>query len=250
MATLLEQMYRGTGLSAPYSVKTKDRFAKQAGYTPLNTGGADYYSPATNKKPTAYSAAKPKQSEKKYGLIDGRVKLPSHIENQGLYDLSEKSKFDYFTDAAAKNTVGGIVQTGQGLWQGITGPTGQADRALYDYTWESAYNPQKAGNLQYYLDKKKAAEENTFLDKNTLGYKMLESAGKDMQKATEDMSETGKFFTNVAGAVAQNALVAPLAFINPSLAAGVMATSAAGHSIKQQADSRKTPERSKFSWCS
>lgn len=41
----------------------------------------------------------------KYGTVNGKTTLPSHIENQGLYDLNEKTKFDYFADSTAKSLV-------------------------------------------------------------------------------------------------------------------------------------------------
>ncbi len=101
MATLLEQMYRGVGLSAPYSVKTKDRFAKQAGYTPLDTGGADYYSPATNKKPTAYSAAKPKTTSKeKYG---NSLSVPASMFDE---ENKKRNKLNYIVNENYQMTKG------------------------------------------------------------------------------------------------------------------------------------------------
>ena len=182
----------------------------------------------------------------KYGTVNGEIEIPYYIKNQGLYDLSKKTKFDYFADSVTKGAVGSIAQVGDSLKQSLTGETGKADRALYDFTMESAYNPSKANQLKSYIAQKQTADRNTSLNTDTFGYKMLDSSQKDMQKVTEGMSDTGRFLTNVAGSVVQNALVAPLAFINPSLAAGVMATSAAGHSIKQQADSGKTLKEANF----
>ena len=57
-----------------------------------------------------------------------------------------------------------------------------------------------------------------------------------MNKATEGMSDSGKYLTNIASTAAQNAYLMPLAAVNPSLAAGAMAVSAVGQSTKQRAD--------------
>ena len=198
-----------------------------------------YGSSQTTTQPT-------KTKTPKYSTVNGEIEIPYYIKNQGVYDLSEKTKFDYFADSVTKGAVGSIAQVGDSLKQSLTGETGKADRALYDFTMESAYNPSKANQLKGYIAQKQTADRSTSLNTDTFGYKMLDSSQKDMQKVTEGMSDTGRFLTNVAGSVAQNALVSPLAFISPSLAAGVMATSAAGHSIKQQADSGKTLKEANF----
>ena len=176
----------------------------------------------------------------KYGTVNGKTTLPSHIENQGLYDLNEKTKFDYFADSTAKSLVGGAIQFGQSLWQDLSGETGKARKAYDDYVMQSAYKPETAGKMGQYWEKVQTASKNTKLNTETTGYKMLDSAQKDMEKATEGMSEKGKFATGVASSVLQNAYIAPLAVLNPALAAGVMATSVAGQSVKQQADKGKT----------
>ena len=191
------------------------------------------------------SEEKKNQPTQKYGLIDGKVVLPSFIENQGLYAApgTEKSKVNYLMESAAKGLVGGALQAGEAVWQDLSGDAGKAERAYYDYVTESAYNPQKAGQMGEYLQQMQTARENEKLDTDTLGYKLLESSQQDMAKATEGMGRTGQFLTGVVGSTLQNAYLIPLAVINPAASAAVMAMSAAGRSAKEQSDRGRSLDR-------
>ena len=105
---------------------------------------------------------KEKQTAQKYGLIDGKVKLPSSVENQGLYFApdTQKTKLSYLIDSSAKGLAGGILQTGEAVWQDLSGDAGKAERAYYDYVMESAYNPQKAGQMAEYRQQMQNARQN------------------------------------------------------------------------------------------
>lgn len=186
-----------------------------------------------------------KQTKQKYGLIDNKVVLPSYIENQGLHAApgTEKSKVNYLMDSAAKGLVGGALQAGEAIWQDLSGDAGKAERAYYDYVMESAYNPQKSGQLAEYQAAKDHAAKAEKLNTDTLGYKLLESSDKDMAKATEGMGRTGQFLTGVVGSTLQNAYLIPLAVINPAASAAVMAMSAAGRSAKEQSDRGRSLDR-------
>lgn len=188
---------------------------------------------------------KEKQTAQKYGLIDGKVKLPSSVENQGLYFApdTQKTKLSYLIDSSAKGLAGGILQTGEAVWQDLPGDAGKAERAYYDYVMESAYNPQKAGRLAEYRQQMQNARQNEKLNTDTLGYKLLESSDADMAKATEGMGATGQFLTGVVGSTLQNTYLAPVALINPALAAGLMSLSAAGRTTKEQADKGKNLDK-------
>ena len=172
------------------------------------------------------------------------VKLPSYIENQGLYfEPGTKSRIGYLIDSSAKGLVGGALQAGEAIWQDLSGEAGKAERAYYDYVMESAYNPEKSGQLAEYQSAKDQAAKNEKLKTDTLGYKLLESSDEDMAKATEGMGRTGQFLTGVVGSTLQNAYLIPLAVINPAASAAVMAMSAAGRSAKEQSDRGRSLDR-------
>ena len=258
MAMTLEELRRKAGTSEPgATVKPKaqtmtlDELRKKAGTTapaqparvqpqisqPEQTAGENS-SAVSFEKPVAETV----DVNKKYGLVDGKVVLPSHIENQGLYAApgTEKSKVNYLMDSAAKGLAGGIVTAGETVMQNLMGEGGKASREFYDYAMESAYNPQVAGQMGEYLKAKQDAEKNEKLRTDTLGYKLLESSDADMAKAQEGMGAVGQFMTGVVGSALQNAYLAPLAVINPGIASAMMALSAAGRTAKEKSDEGNT----------
>lgn len=269
MAMTLEELRRKAGTSAPGTqpaqaktqlsapTMTLDELRRKAGTTapvrparvqpqtsqPAQTAGES--SPAVSYA----DKLKEKQSTQKYGLIDGKVVLPSYIDNQGLYAApgTEKSKVNYLMESAAKGLAGGVLQTGEAIWQDLSGDAGKAERAYYDYVMESAYNPQKAGRLAEYQTRKEEAAKNEKLNTDTLGYKLLESSQQDMAKATEGMGQVGQFMAGVGGTVLENAYLMPL-YLNPvtaPVAPFIMAASAAGKMIKEQADKGKSLDKAR-----
>ena len=94
------------------------------------------------------------------------------------------------------------------------------------------YEAQKAQSDAKLSEEAKSAMEEIEaaqkpVDPNRFGMSLMREANKDWEKATEGLGETGKFIANTGRSIAENAVLLPLAAVNPAIPTAVMGAKSA-----------------------